>query len=704
VIQGNYIGTNATGAAAAPNSANGILVTGPAAITIGGVAGGTGNVISGNDVDGILFAASTGLSPTQYLVQGNFIGTNAAGSAAVGNSQNGVEIRTPNAVIGGTVSGAGNVISGNAIVGVICGGANALVQGNDIGTDATGNNPIPNVNGIVLGANNVTIGGTSAAARNVISGNANGIVIGANTAAALIQGNYIGTNAAGTMAVPNSAGIKATGGGPATIGGTIAGAGNLISGNGGSGITLLITSGQSGPFTIQGNDIGTDATGAAAIGNIHAGISLQGAQGTVVGGQAAGAGNTIAFNGGDGIDVIGATATGNTISGNAIFSNGGLGIDLGADGVTPNDPGDTDNGPNNLQNFPVLTSAASTPTGTSVVGTLGSAPSSTYTLEFFAIPPQGPVFLGSTTVTTDATGAASFTANLAIPSAGGQQIIATATDAAGNTSEFSGPVTSISPASVVGRRIFYNNSALDGNNPAANPADDNAIATDKQALLPGGTASFANYTSYSRGINGIMVDVSNLGGTPTAADFMIKVGNTNSPSSWQPAPAPAAVLRRPGAGVGGSTRIEITWPDNAIQNTWLQVTLASNSNTGLTTPDVFYFGNAIGESGNSGTNAGVDATDELAARNDPHSFLNPATITNPHDYNRDGRVDAIDQIIARNSAATAGTAVQLISVPSVPAAANSTPATSTSSSTSTSPDLRHRRKHPPRSITSHRSS
>src|SRR5207248_11258177 len=135
--------------------------------------------------------------------------------------------------------------------------------------------------------------------------------------------------------------------------------------------------------------------------------------------------------------------------------------------------------------------------------------------------------------------------------------------------------------SVVGRFVFYNHSAFDGNNPSINSQDDNAIATDKQALLPGGTATFANYTSYSNGINGIMVDVASLAGSPTASDFSFRVGNTNTPASWTTAPAPSKVVARPGAGAGGSTRIEITWPDGAIKNEWLQVTVKADAATGL---------------------------------------------------------------------------------------------------------------------------
>jgi hypothetical protein len=223
---------------------------------------------------------------------------------------------------------------------------------------------------------------------------------------------------------------------------------------------------------------------------------------------------------------------------------------------------------------------------------------------------------------------------------------------------------------VVGRYLFYNNSAFDGKNPAANVADDGAIATDKQPLAEGDTARFANYTSYSKGINGLMVDIAALpaGHTPTAADFGFKIGNDNNPNAWATAPAPSGFLVRPGAGAGGSTRIEFTWADGAIKNKWLQVSVKADANTGLSAADVFYFGNAVGESGDSAADTVVNSADELGARNDPHSFMNPAGITNAHDYNRDGRVDALDQIIARNNATTSATALSLITTPVTSAA------------------------------------
>ncbi|GAF84673.1 unnamed protein product, partial [marine sediment metagenome] len=217
---------------------------------------------------------------------------------------------------------------------------------------------------------------------------------------------------------------------------------------------------------------------------------------------------------------------------------------------------------------------------------------------------------------------------------------------------------------VYGRHVFYNNSAFDGNDLPANAADDAAIATDKQALLPGQTATFANYTSYSRGINGIMIDLPDLGGTPTAADFVFKVGNDNDPPSWAAAPAPTSVTVRAGAGVAGSDRVTIIWADGATTNEWLQVTVKANASTGLPTADVFHFGNAAGETGNSASDAAVTPTDQIAVRNSPHTLgVNPAAVDNAYDFNRDKKVGPTDAVICRNNGTSSATALQLISAP-----------------------------------------
>ncbi len=219
-------------------------------------------------------------------------------------------------------------------------------------------------------------------------------------------------------------------------------------------------------------------------------------------------------------------------------------------------------------------------------------------------------------------------------------------------------------ASVVGREVFYNNSSFDGNDSAANASDDAAIATDKTALLNGQTATFANYTSYSRGINGIMVDVDGLPAVPTAADFEFAYGNDADPSGWPTAPAPTSVTVRSGAGTAGADRITLIWADNAIEsNNWLEVTVKSTAQTGLPADDVFYYGNAIGETGNSATDAQVTPTDEVAVRNNPASLaINPAAITHSCDFNRDKKVGPTDMILCRNNGTNSSTALQLIAL------------------------------------------
>jgi hypothetical protein len=221
-------------------------------------------------------------------------------------------------------------------------------------------------------------------------------------------------------------------------------------------------------------------------------------------------------------------------------------------------------------------------------------------------------------------------------------------------------VPSLTPATVVSRSIFYNGSAWDGNDPAANANDDAAIAPDKMALLPGGIATLSNYTSYSRGINGVMVDISGLGATLTANDFTFRIGNNSNPGTWPSAPAPSSITVRPGAGVGGSDRITLIWADNQIQDTWLQVTVQATQNTRLASPDVFYFGNAIGESGNSPLNATVTSADALQVLNNINPL--PGTLTLALDFNRDKKVTSADALIVLNNLAVGPSALQLINL------------------------------------------
>ena len=223
-----------------------------------------------------------------------------------------------------------------------------------------------------------------------------------------------------------------------------------------------------------------------------------------------------------------------------------------------------------------------------------------------------------------------------------------------------GQVTIETGPKVVGRYLFYNHSAFDADDPNPGVADDGAIATDKTALRPGEAATAANYSGYSLGINGIMVDVANPAGTIGEADFLFRLGNGDDPSAWTEAPMPSRVTVRQGAGTEGSDRVTILWQDRAILNEWLEVTVLAGGNTGLPAAESFYFGNAVAEAGNSPTDAYVNTADLLLARNNPHDFLNLATIELNYDYNRDRRVDTADVLLARNNQTDFLTALKLI--------------------------------------------
>jgi hypothetical protein len=205
------------------------------------------------------------------------------------------------------------------------------------------------------------------------------------------------------------------------------------------------------------------------------------------------------------------------------------------------------------------------------------------------------------------------------------------------------------PPWVVGRRVFYNNSALDGGTPGTGPTDDAAIDAAKQALLPGdGPGSFANVTSYSRGINGIMIDVASLPDAPVPPrdNFEFAVPSDADPSGWSPAPDPVAIVLRKGAGLGGSDRLVITFPDGAVRDTWLRVTVRNTARTGLPAPDVFYFGNLVGDTGGAGASA-VDARDVAAVRR--NLFSNDPVALSRYDFNRDGKIDLADLTLSRSN-------------------------------------------------------
>ena len=213
---------------------------------------------------------------------------------------------------------------------------------------------------------------------------------------------------------------------------------------------------------------------------------------------------------------------------------------------------------------------------------------------------------------------------------------------------------------VVGRHLFYNNSSFDGFDPGFSLADHSALATDKAPLLPGQKATFANYSSYYKGINGLMIDVRDLGRIPSRADFQFRVGNG---LNWSPAPPPDNLMVRFGSGIGGADRITLTWPDGAIRDTWLRVRLKAGEGTGLKSDHTFYFGNAVAESGNSPTDATVNSIDRFAARRNRTAA---ALVTSPFDFNRDGKVDRDDEWLARDNPASPRWSLKLITAPRVP--------------------------------------
>jgi hypothetical protein len=435
-IRGNYVGVNAAGTGALGNSVDGIAAM-ATNLVVGGTVAGSGNLIGGNGRDGVLVAASG------VQVVGNLIGTDKNGIFVLPNYV-GVRVSGPDAQIGGPAESARNVISGNRSTGVLILGSGARVRGNLIGM-ITPSKWAPNLGDGVLidGAPSATIGGAEVGAGNVVSSNeGNGVrVRGSGSIGAQILGNMIGTNPDGTDGRGNQAnGILIEGAPAVTIGGETAAARNVISDNGSHGIRIFGSEGSQ----VRGNLIGTNASGAPILGNAGAGISVLHAAANIIGGTTAGQGNTIAGNGSHGVMIEGDDSSRNAILGNAIFRNAGLGIDLNDDGITPNDPSDADAGPNKRQNFPLVTGATFTGTpSTPLSGMLASAPSTTYRIELFsndAADPTGPVegqrFLGSTMATTDAAGAATFSLTVPVALTAGQVVTATATDPQNNTSEF----------------------------------------------------------------------------------------------------------------------------------------------------------------------------------------------------------------------------------------------------------------------------
>jgi hypothetical protein len=343
----------------------------------------------------------------------------------------------------------GLVINRFAGSGVLLSGSGATgnkVLGNFVGTNADGTADLDNGgDGVeIFDASDNTVGGARAAARNVISGNTDdGVELQGDTLGNEVLGNFIGTTANGIEALGNGDdGVHILGEGN-TLGGTASGARNVISGNGGDGVDFQGVNTKDNK--VEGNFIGTRASSTQALGNGEDGVNIRdGAFDNTIGGIASAAGNRIAHNGQDGVSI--SSGTGNSVLSNLIFSNDGLGIDLGASGVTNNDLDDPDTGANNLQNFPTITSAIrSNTTGfTTISGTINSNPSQSFTIQCFvavADPSgngEGQIPVAQTTASTNANGDGSFSCTASPVPQPGQPVTATAMNTAtGDTSEFS---------------------------------------------------------------------------------------------------------------------------------------------------------------------------------------------------------------------------------------------------------------------------
>jgi hypothetical protein len=431
-IRGNRIGTNAAGDAALPNSTYGIVVRG-SAIEIGGPAAAALNVISGNGRNGVLVTSTA----TGVTLSNNRIGTNLAGTAAIGNLEDGVGVYGTSIQIGDALGAAPNVISGNGDSGiVVVAPANGVdIVRNRLGTNLAGNAALGNgAYGIrVISGSGIQIGGIGLG--NLVSGNARAMSI-AGADGTVVQGNVFGLTATEAAALPNADPIDVRSNGN-QIGGINPGEGNVIAGNDGG----LQFAGGASHNTVQGNFLGTNSALSFAPGNGYSSLYVYEGFDNVIGGTQAGAANVITGNYAAGAYVR--VGKRNALLGNRIYGNGLAGIENGPIGPSPNDTLDLDQGPNEGQNRPVLRSAIAQNNLLTIMGTLDSAAATDYRVEFFHGASchvsglgEGSTYLGFATVSTPASGAGVIAMPLASAVSTGF-VTATATDPAGNTSEFS---------------------------------------------------------------------------------------------------------------------------------------------------------------------------------------------------------------------------------------------------------------------------
>lgn len=443
-VVGNYIGCNYNATDTLSNT-NGIeIMGGPNNNTIGGNTLADRNIVSGNNHVGIRVA-----NANNNFIKGNYVGLNRTGNGALRN-YDGISIEGTSKynLIGGYTAAERNYVSGNDAYGIPVFGSGCnynIIVGNYVGTDITGNDSIPNTYGVLFddGASFNMLGGYEPGAGNLLSGNSGyGVFLyNPGTQKDSVIGNLIGTNYLGTQALPNSNGMVIDG---PTFKHFVDS--NIISGNRQNGIVIHLAGTDSN--TIIRNKIGTDITGTLPLGNTLDGVRIvEGPKRNKIG--RSGEGNIIAFNGGNGITVMTAAELYNTFSENSIFQNGGIGIDLFPAGVTPNDAGDIDTGPNELMNYPIIQSGnLNTGTGVTTISgnidyAINGGPAGIKIELFKADNGQGKEFIGSALANTSG----NWTFDC-IGLSSSDLITATATDLFGNTSEFyfdSSLLTHLSP-------------------------------------------------------------------------------------------------------------------------------------------------------------------------------------------------------------------------------------------------------------------
>ncbi len=602
VVTGNFVGTDATGAAPMGNHGHGVLIKGTATNTrVGGTAPGEGNVIAANDIDGIRIEGDG-----SNTIEGNLVGVDVSGTGDLGNTSNGIYIvGSPDNIIGGTSASARNIVSGNDNNGILLASTaatNNSIQGNYVGLNAAGTAAIPNADeGVDLSDSpGNTIGGTAAGAGNIISGNGGAGVLffGSLSTGNNVLGNRIGTNASGLAAAPNTgAGVEIRSASN-TVGGASAGAGNVISGNGDVGV--LITGADATGVVITGNIIGLTHAGDAALGNANAGIRLTATSDNLIGGVQDGSGNIIAYNGNFGVNLQAGTMD-ISILGNSMFDAGGLGIDLGEDGITENDALDIDPGVNDLLNFPVITSAEPNGANLDIEFDL-DVPGGDYRIEFFTNPGgpdpsgngEGEAYADAVTITHSGTGVQSFAHSFT--GAGGDVLTSTATEENapgdyGNTSEFSDAFTASATAQhdisgIVFEDVDFAGTATNWDGGAGDVALANvdvelydAADAYLASASTAGDGSFS-FTGLTDGNYKVRIRSATIGDadTPPAGGLHPTV-----PAAW-PYPLAEITWGHGGALVGGQdpTIDDTNTPDNASPgDTWASITISGADVTGV---------------------------------------------------------------------------------------------------------------------------